>query len=162
MTDLDAAAAAEPIRTDPRYAQALRSMQRGEWRQAAEAVAALERTFGACEALRELQRTLALRLSVEESWSEEERRREATCWRVARRAAASRGREARRLAASAWQGARRLAASLWQGTHHLAASGWQGTRHLAVSSFGVPAVRALSVANLLVYLGLGLLWLLAR
>lgn len=109
---------AAEVKADPRYTQALRNMQQGQWEEAAEALAALEDAYAACDALRPLQQMLALRLSVEESWSAEQRRLESSLW-------------------------------------------YRG-RRLAASARRVPAVRMLSLANLLVYLGLGVLWLLAR
>lgn len=58
---------------------------------------------------------------------------------------------------------RRSAEESWcEEERRIAASPWRSARRLASSYLNVPAVRILSIANLFVYLGFGLLSLLAR
>jgi hypothetical protein len=57
------------IETDPIYSQGLGHMQLGQWMEAAEALAELERRYPASAEVHELRQRLSFHLSAEETWS---------------------------------------------------------------------------------------------
>ncbi len=73
--DGERAEASTSAEFDLLYARAVGLMQEGQWRDAEETVAALERRYPTLAAVHELRQSLRLRLSAEESWKEAVRRR---------------------------------------------------------------------------------------
>ena len=113
--------AAASIELDPLYAQALSLMQQGQWQEAAQALAVLERRYPEAPELARARQSLALHLSAEQSWTSQSPRR---------------GR-------------------ITLGSVVLAV-------RLAVTLLNVPAVRAMLVANFLLYLALATFWVMAN
>lgn len=61
-----------PAEMDPAYLHALACMQQGQWDEAAEALAKIDEQYANAPCVRALRQRLALHLSAEETWANDE------------------------------------------------------------------------------------------